>query len=140
MKQLFLIVVLSFYFTTNLSTTENIFLKNEIQNSVQSNQTITLNYNVISCTCPQWSESKYNEKPDKEYFYLEPANDKLINANNLWHGENIPLQIQVTGQIITEAGYPRGFGSKKEKPEAGKVFRYTKIRVLQNGQKKSIGG
>ncbi len=116
--------------------TENIFPKKEIQYSVQDNKTMILNYNAISCTCAQWSEAKYNDKPNKrEYFYLERANDKLINADGLWHGENMPLQIQVTGQIITETGYPIGFDLTKGKPEEGKVFRYSKIKVLQNGQK-----
>ncbi len=104
---------------------------------VKNDQTLILNYNAISCSCPQWSETKYNNQPDKrEYYYLESADSKLINADTLWQGNNIPLQIQVTGQITTEAGYPTGYKPTKEKSEAGKVFRYTKLKVLQSGQKK----
>src|SRR4051812_43929991 len=83
----------------------------------------TLNYNAISCSCPQWSESKYNDNPDKrEYIYLERANINLTNADSLWQGNNFPLRIKVRGHFLTEAGYPTGFSISKEKPQPGKVF------------------
>ncbi len=107
------------------STGKNVNLKTE---------TLTLNYNALSCNCAQWSETKYNDNPDKrEYFYIEPANNKLINADTLWQGNNLPLQIEITGQLVTQSGFPTGFISSKEKPEVGKVFRYSKIRVIKNG-------
>jgi hypothetical protein len=51
-------------------------------------ETLVLNYNAISCSCAQWSESKSNKK---EYYWLEPANEKLINADHLFNGENLPI-------------------------------------------------
>jgi hypothetical protein len=108
-----------------------------VHSLVKNERRLTLNYNAIGCSCAQWNESKFNNKPDKrEYYYLERANNKLINADTLWQGENLPLQIQVTGQIVTEAGFPTGYNPGKGKPEPGKVFRYTKIIVVQNGQEK----
>lgn len=99
-------------------------------------KTLTLNYNAISCTCAQWSESKYNNQPDKRvYFYLERANNNLVNADTLFDGENFPVQIEVTGKFITESGYPKDYNPPKGKGKPAKVFKYAKIKVLQNGQK-----
>ncbi|MCA6065871.1 hypothetical protein JI747_001690 [Chryseobacterium sp. RG1] len=92
-------------------------------------ETLVLNYNAISCSCAQWSESKSNKK---EYYWLEPANEKLINADHLFNGENLPIQIKVTGQVVSEKGFPKRENlSKTNENEAGKVFRYTTIEVLK---------
>ena len=104
----------------------------------KDDQTLILNYNAISCTCAQWSESKYNNQPDeREHFYLERANNNLINADKLFDGENFPVQIQVRGKVISKSGYPKGYNPAKGKGRPAKVFRYTEIKVLQNGQKKT---
>jgi hypothetical protein len=101
-------------------------------------ETLTLDYNAIACTCAQWSEAKYSSNPDKRvYYWLEPLNEKLIQADTLYNGENLPVQIKVTGQIVSENGFPKRDLSKVGQNEAGKVFRYTKIEVLKNGQKKN---
>jgi hypothetical protein len=107
-------------------------------NDYSSKDDITLNlaYNAIGCPCAQWSEVKSESDTTKEYYYLEPANNKLINADNLWNGEDLPLQIQVTGQIVSHAGYPTGYNPAKGNPEPSTVFRYTKIKVLKNGSRK----
>lgn len=97
-------------------------------------ETLTLDFNAIACTCAQWSESKYSSNPDKKvYYWLEPANEKLIIADKLFNGENIPVQIKVTGQIISEHGFPKVKNlSKVSRDEAGQVFRYTEIEVIKN--------
>jgi hypothetical protein len=101
-------------------------------------ETLTLDYNAIACTCAQWSESKYSNKPDKKvYYWLEPNNKKLIQADTLYNGENLPVQIKVTGQIVSENGFPKIDLSKVGQDEAGKVFRYTKIEILKNGRTKN---
>jgi len=100
-------------------------------------ETLTLTYNAIACTCAQWSESRFDKYPDKRIrYWLEPANEKLINADTLFNGENLPVQIKVSGQIISENGFPKRDLAKVGQEEAGKVFRYTTIEVLKNGQKK----
>ncbi|PJJ66351.1 hypothetical protein [Chryseobacterium geocarposphaerae] len=92
-------------------------------------KTLILDYNAISCSCAQWSESKSNKK---EYYWLEPANEQLINADHLFNGRNLPIQIKVTGQIVSENGFPKqNTLSKVGENEAGKVFRYTNIEVLK---------
>ena len=101
-------------------------------------ETLTLIYNAISCTCAQWSETRFrNVTEKKKYYWLEPATDKLISADTLFNGENLPVIIKVTGQVVTENGFPKRDLSKVGQDEAGKVFRYTKIEVVQNGQKKN---
>ncbi len=97
-------------------------------------QTLILSYNAISCTCAQWSELKYGNNPEKRIrYWLEPANERLLIADTLFDGENLPVQIKVTGQIVSENGFPKRNLSKVGQEEAGKVFRYKRIEVLKNG-------
>jgi len=102
-------------------------------------ETLTLSYNAISCSCAQWSESRFNNFPEKRVnYWLEPANQNITNADTLFNGENLPVKIKVTGQIISEKGFPKNENLEKAgKGEASKVFRYTKIQIIKNGQKKS---
>lgn len=101
-------------------------------------ETLTLIYNAISCTCAQWSETRFNNDTDKKTnYWLEPANENLIQADTLFNGENLTLIIKITGQVVTENGFPKRELTKVGQDEAGKVFRYTKIEVIQNGQKKN---
>ena len=101
-------------------------------------ETLTLIYNAISCTCAQWSETRFsNEIEQKKYYWLEQANEKLINADTLFNGEHLPVIIKVTGQFVTENGFPKRELAKVGQDEAGRVFRYTKIEIIQNGQKKN---
>lgn len=96
-------------------------------------QTLTLNYHAIACSCAQWSESEKKENSDKKtYYWLEPANENLIDADRLFDGNNLPLKIRITGQVVTEKGFPENKNlAKVDASEAGKVFRYTTIEVLQ---------
>ena len=101
-------------------------------------ETLTLIYNAISCTCAQWSETRKSEDTNrKQNYWLEPANEKLLNAHTVFNGENLPVIIKVTGQVITENGFPKRKLAKIGQGEAGRVFRYTKIEVPQNGQQKN---
>lgn len=100
-------------------------------------ETLTLVYNAISCTCAQWSEARFSTDTNKKTkYWLEPANEKLIKADTLFKGENLPVIIKVTGQVVTENGFPKRELTKVGQNEAGKVFRYTKIEIIQNGIKR----
>jgi hypothetical protein len=112
-------------------------LKMDIDYPKKNDTVLNLTYNFIECTCAQWSNTNSTSDTTKEYYFLEPANDKLINADKLWKGDNIPLQIQVTGQIVSYEGYPTGYNPIKGKPKAEMVFRYTKIKVIKNGPTKN---
>jgi hypothetical protein len=111
--------------------------KKDLDYSPKDDTTLNLSYNAIECTCAQWTETKRASDTTREYYFLEPANEKLINADKLWQGDNLPLQIQVTGQIVSYAGYPTGYNPAKGDPKPATVFRYTKIKVLKNGQTKN---
>ncbi len=111
----------------------------DIQYSPKEDTTIlNLSYNAIACTCAQWSDTKSAaDKNNREYYFLVPANRQLINADKLYKGDNLPIQIQVTGQIIDYAGYPTGYNPTEGNPEPATVFRYTKIKVFKNGDRKN---
>ena len=112
--------------------------KRKIDYPEKDNETFNLSYNAIACTCAQWCETDSIMDTSKvEFAYLEPANNNLINADSLYKGDNLPIQIKVTGQIISISGYPTGFKPIKGNPDPAIVFRYTKIKVLKNGRKKN---
>jgi hypothetical protein len=102
-------------------------------------QTLTLTYDAIACTCAQWSESKFDNSSDKKVrYWLESSNQNLPSADTLYNGNNLPVHIKVTGQVVSESGFPKRKNlSKVGQDEAGKVFRYTKIEVLKIGRKKN---
>ncbi|MBN8686601.1 MAG: hypothetical protein J0M10_06275 [Chitinophagales bacterium] len=100
-------------------------------------ETLTLTYNAISCTCAKWSDSQNRKyETDRHYYWLEPANEKLIKADTLFNGTDLPVIIRVTGQVVSENGFPKTNLSKVSPEEAGTVFRYTNIDVLRNGERK----
>lgn len=114
----------------------NIFIpRNKITeilvDSKQTEVVKILNYNAIGCTCAQWGYK--NKRGENEYFYLEPINKNLIEANKLWNGTNLPLIVKVTGNLIRENDYPEHFTGQhlNKGAEKGKVFRYIKIEVLK---------
>ena len=97
----------------------------------EDDQILTLDYNAIECTCAQWSESKFSDLPNKrKYLYLERGNKNIINADTLFNGNNLPIRIKVTGQFVSESGYPTGYNPLKGIPKPGKVFRYSKIKIV----------
>lgn len=98
-------------------------------------KTLDGSYAVNACTCPQWFETKkqtpFNE--GVEYYYLEPNNSKILVADTLFNGSNIPIRIIVTGQFYSKKGYPANYFPAKGDPEPARVFRYDKIEIIQNG-------
>lgn len=48
----------------------------------------------------------------------------------------MPIIIKLTGQIVTENGFPKRELAKVGLDKAGKVFKYTKIEVIQNWKEK----
>jgi hypothetical protein len=97
-------------------------------------KTLDVSYAVQSCTCPQWFETK-KQKPFNagvEYFYLERANSNITQADTLFNGINIPLRISVTGQFYKKKGYPANYFPTRDDPKPARVFRYDKIKILDN--------
>lgn len=99
-------------------------------------QTLVLYYSAVSCSCAQWADQDPRAKKDDEptHYWLEPADEQLIRADTLFNGVDFPVRIRVTGQVVSTHGFPRGANLDKTSPEeAGSVFRYTRIRILQRG-------
>ena len=110
-----------------------------VDKGVLSGKRITLDvsYALHACPCPQWFETK-EQKPFNEgveYFYLETANTNITKADTLFNGINIPIRISVTGQFYSKKGYPANYFPSKGDPEPARVFRYDKIKVLENGSR-----
>ena len=94
--------------------------------------TITVCYAHIACGCAQWFEKKFKNVKflnGVERFYLEPVSKDLIDANNIWDGEHLPLCLKITGRFSKEKGLPLSFSTKDE-PEKARIFRYDKIAVV----------
>jgi hypothetical protein len=99
--------------------------------------TITVSYAAIACGCPQWFETKYENIPFQEgveHFYLEPINNKLMNANRLWDGKHLPLTLKITGRFTQEKEVPITYHTKGE-PEKARIFWYDKITVVSPSSK-----
>lgn len=98
-------------------------------------KTLDVSYGVISCPCAQWFETnlKKDTNTDNKYFYLEPANPTLINADTLFNGEYLPVRVSVTGQFCTKKGYPKNYFPLKGDPKPARVFQYNNIEIIQLG-------
>jgi hypothetical protein len=60
----------------------DVFKKN-IEFPPKDDTTLNLSYNAIGCTCAQWSDPNAKSDTAQEYYYLEPASEKLPNADKL---------------------------------------------------------
>ncbi|MBF9142299.1 hypothetical protein [Hymenobacter properus] len=99
--------------------------------------TIVVSYSAIGCTCAQWM---INTKPAvkyPEYIYLEKEKASIPDADDLWDGENLPLQLRVRGYFKPLKGVPAKFTSarylERGRPNPARIFRYTSLTVLKRG-------
>jgi len=101
------------------------------QKTGSKTETITVSFNAIACTCAQWTETKYNNNQNnREYIFIERANDSFIDADSLWDGEHLPLTLKLTGQFISQSGYPKNYSPTKGSPDPAKVFQYNSIKIV----------
>ena len=61
--------------------------------------------------------------------FFEPANDSI---ENLLKVDDFPFQVKVTGEYISEKGYPKNYKSKGN-PEPAPVFRVYKVKIIKRG-------
>ncbi|QEC43256.1 hypothetical protein [Pseudobacter ginsenosidimutans] len=104
----------------------------DIHSLSDSSITIVFSYAAIACRCPQWFETKHaNVKFQEgvERFYLEPINNKLVNANSLWDGVHLPLTVKVTGKFSKEKETAKTYRTKGV-PENARIFWYDSITVV----------
>lgn len=93
--------------------------------------TIKLSYFPLSCACAKWKPLNLKGDIGTNYFYTEPKSDQIIDINDLFRGNNLPITVEVTGKFISEYGYPKNYNPLKENPTAAKVFQYNEVRVLE---------
>ncbi|RYE51585.1 MAG: hypothetical protein EOP48_18015 [Sphingobacteriales bacterium] len=96
---------------------------------------LDVSYAAIECTCPQWFETKemHDTIKGRQYFYLEQGKDGVVNADTLFNGDNLPIQLILTGQFYNKEGYPKNYHPAKGEPEPARVFKYNKIEIVQQG-------
>jgi hypothetical protein len=97
--------------------------------------TIKVSYAAILCTCPQWFETKNGNDTinGRQHFYLERGKAGIVDANTLYNGSNLPIQLSLTGQFYDKEGYPKDYHPLKGNPNPAKVFRYQKLKILRKG-------
>ena len=96
--------------------------------------TITVSYAAIECGCPQWFETKFKGVKfleGVERFYLEPVSKDLINANDLWDGEHLPLTVKVTGRLSKGKEMPITYHTKGA-AEKARIFWYDKMTIVSS--------
>ena len=96
--------------------------------------TIVVSYGAIGCTCAQWAINTKSPSKEWEYIYLERAKATLPEADDLWYGNNIPLQLRVKGYFKPGKSVPARFARYlKGRPDPARIFRYTSLTMLKNG-------
>lgn len=103
-------------------------------------ENLEIEYTVWGCACPNWIQTKDNIDNDttknflKLHFYIEPANKTLelpIYFDAFRH------RLKVTGQFYEREDYPQGTIEMEEPMPKAKVFRYTKLEVIDKPNFKS---
>jgi hypothetical protein len=61
---------------------------------------------------------------------LEPANDKLKDADNLVDGIDV-LTVKISGHFYLGKGYPENYNPAKGRGGVARVFRYDKIKIVR---------
>ncbi|MCC6722619.1 MAG: hypothetical protein IT243_10500 [Bacteroidia bacterium] len=113
-------------YTRIISDSTNI-LTNKVEN-------LEIEYTVWGCACPQWIQTKDNQSNDttrnylKLHFYIEPA-DKTLELPNYF--DAFRHRLRITGQFYAKEDYPKGTIEMEEPMPKAKVFRYTKIEVIE---------
>ncbi|MBV9986521.1 MAG: hypothetical protein JO301_02510 [Chitinophagaceae bacterium] len=120
-------------------------IRKEIDYPAKDNITLALSYGLDAsgCSRPQWINTRHSNTKPAERYFLEPANQHLLNADSFQlrrlfaaDGSQLknwsPISIIVKGQFVSENGFPFGFRPSKEEPHAGKVFRYTHIQLVKS--------
>lgn len=107
----------------------------QVSKEVQSERktiSIIVSYSAISCGCPQWFETRFKEVKflnKVNRFYLEPTNKALVNADDLWDGQTLPLTLKLVGRFSKDKEMPKTYNTKTT-PEKAMIFWYDKIVII----------
>ncbi|WP_305033366.1 hypothetical protein [Hymenobacter convexus] len=101
--------------------------------------TLVVSYGAVGCTCTQWVINTKSFVKYPEYIYLERNKATLAEADDLWDGNNIPLQLRVKGYFKLGKGVPARFMTARYltrgRPDPARIFCYTSFTVLKNGHR-----
>jgi hypothetical protein len=118
----------------SLAATERVETKFNIDkgNLIDSSLRIKVSYVTRGGPGAQWVESKAmnGSGENLSYFYVECAEPCSIKADTLFDGTHLPVLLELTGKFYEKVGYPSEYQVSKGNPEAARVFRYTKIKIL----------
>jgi hypothetical protein len=95
---------------------------------------LELEFIIWNCSCANWitteDRAKYYSKEQVEAhcFYIEPANPSLNLPDSVFQFDK--NNIKVTGQFYVREDYPQGTTEIEEPQKKAKVFRYTKIEMI----------
>lgn len=116
--------------TSAITSKDTFYIQDTPKNEVTGKTiTITVSYSAIECGCAQWFETKFENVKfleGVERFYLEPTDASLLNANDLWDGEHLPLTVKVTGRFSKGKETPISYHIKGA-PEKARIFWYEKV-------------
>ena len=97
-------------------------------------QNLELEFIIWDCSCANWITSedrmKYytKEKLQAHCMYIEPADASLKLKDSAFQFDR--NNIKVTGQFYVKEDYPKGTVEIDEPQVKAKVFRYTKIEII----------
>lgn len=100
-------------------------------------ETLEVQYTVWGCACPNWIRIKDAESNDTTrnylglHFYIEPADESPGLPNNF---DAFKQHLKLTGQFYEKEDYPQGTPETEEPLPKARVFRYTKMEILENQQ------
>lgn len=99
-------------------------------------ETLQLQYIVWGCACANWITAsdykKYEHKQlSKHCIFIEPATPELELPS---YFDAFRHNIKAEGQFYTKPDYPKGTVEMEESLEKARVFRYTKIEVLEKNR------
>lgn len=103
---------------------------NKLLNKVEQ---LEVEYTVWGCACPNWIQSKFNERNDtitnylKLHFYIEPANKSLELPTNF---DAFRHRLKLTGQFYENEDYPQGTIEMEEPMSKARVFRYSTLELI----------
>lgn len=99
-------------------------------------ETIEVSYVAWACACANWlpipRENPDAEILDTDCIFIEAATDEVKVPESFFDENYNSKKLRITGNFYNEEGISRTYESPtSQKPDKAKVFRYTKIEVLE---------
>ena len=127
----FLVIAFSLF----IFSKHNIMFWDYPKNLSDKIETIEVSYIAWACDCANWlpipRENPDAEIKDTDCIFIEPATPDLEVPDSYWQGETSEKKVRLTGSYYNTKGIPKEYSFMGMKPDKAKVFRYTKMEVLE---------